>query len=139
MISSAWRRYLILSQLDFFINQVNFVMGVRNMSESSYEDPIRKARRDQIKRNMMDFYKSHPCVDCGEKDPRVLDFDHLNNKRYNVSTLLNKEYSWDSILQEAAKCQVRCANCHRIKTAIKRNHYTNLLLEEFFDLKKENN
>lgn len=108
------------------------LMGVF-LGTSTYNEPARKARREEIKRKMMDFYKSHPCVDCGEDDPRVLDFDHLNNKKYNVSSLLRKEYSWDSILEEAAKCEVRCANCHRKKTARDQNHYTHLLLKEYND------
>lgn len=93
----------------------------------------RSLRREEIKRRMMLFYKDHPCVDCGETDPRVLDFDHINTKRHNISTLLRKEYSWETILKEAANCEVRCANCHRIKTSIDQNHYTNRLLEEFFN------
>ena len=99
---------------------------------SEYSMCKRSERRERIKRKMMDFYKIHPCVDCGQSDPRVLDFDHINTKRYNISTLLKKEYSWESILEEAKNCEVRCANCHRIKTAINQNHYTHRLLNEFF-------
>ena len=92
----------------------------------------RAERRENIKRKMMDFYKTNPCVDCGQSDPRVLDFDHVNTKRHNISTLLKKEYSWETILEEAKNCEVRCANCHRVKTAIDQNHYTHRLLNEFF-------
>lgn len=54
------------------------------------------------------------CVDCGFKDhPAALDFDHVRGvKLLNVSAA-------KSIAQadaEIAKCEVRCANCHRIKT-----------------------
>ena len=93
----------------------------------------RDIRKESIKRKMMQFYQKNPCVDCGESDPRVLDFDHINNKKHNVSTLLRKEYSWESILKEASKCEVRCANCHRKKTAIEQEHYTNRLMGEYFD------
>lgn len=102
------------------------------VKKGTYSMNSRSKRRETIRRKMMNFYKNNPCVDCGESDPRVLDFDHLNNKKHNVSTLLRKEYSWDSILEEARKCEVRCANCHRIKTSIEQNHYTNRLLSEFF-------
>ena len=89
----------------------------KSILRGTYVMERRAERRENIKRKMMEFYKEHPCVDCGETDPRVLDFDHINNKKHNISTLLRKEYSWDSILKEAAKCEVRCANCHRRKTA----------------------
>ena len=82
----------------------------------------RNIRKDKTRRMMMEFYLKNPCVDCGETDPRVLDFDHINNKKVNISTLLSKEYSWDSILEEASKCQIRCANCHRRKTSIEQSH-----------------
>ena len=101
-------------------------------ARSMYSMCKRAERREKIKRKMMDFYKTNPCVDCGQPDPRVLDFDHINTKRHNISTLLKKEYSWETILEEAKNCEVRCANCHRVKTAIDQNHYTHRLLNEFF-------
>ena len=107
--------------------------GGKVKQKGSYSMCKRSERRESIKRKMMDFYLTNPCVDCGETDPRVLDFDHLNNKKHNISTLISKEYSWDSILEEAAKCEIRCANCHRKKTAVEQNHYTNRLLSEYFD------
>jgi diphthamide synthase (EF-2-diphthine--ammonia ligase) len=106
----------------------------RFVSEGAYSMCKRSERREKVKRKMMDFYKIHPCVDCGEADPRVLDFDHLNNKIYNISTLISKEYCWETILDEASKCEIRCANCHRIKTAVQQNHYTNRLLKEYFGI-----
>ena len=101
-------------------------------TRSLYSMCKRSERRENIKRKMMEFYQLNPCVDCGESDPRVLDFDHINTKRNNISTLLRKEYSWESILQEASNCEVRCANCHRRKTAKDQEHYTHRLLKEFF-------
>jgi hypothetical protein len=55
------------------------------------------------------------CTDCGyNENPVALDFDHLGSKSNNVSEMMNLR--WERIEAEIAKCVVRCANCHRIKT-----------------------
>lgn len=62
------------------------------------------------------FLREHPCVDCGETDPIVLEFDHLRDKKFNVAAGL-RDREWQSVLDEMAKCDVVCANCHRRRTA----------------------
>jgi hypothetical protein len=56
------------------------------------------------------------CVDCGIKDYRVLQFDHIKNKKYDVSSMIFKASSLSNIKNEIKKCVFRCANCHQIKT-----------------------
>lgn len=65
---------------------------------------------------IMAYLLKHPCVDCGEPDPIVLDFDHISGKRANVSELANSGATWPRVEEEIARCEVRCANCHRIRT-----------------------
>src|SRR5205085_1641134 len=68
-----------------------------------------------------EFLLGHPCVDCGETDAVVLEFDHVSGeKRYNIADLIRSGRSWEYIRNEIEKCEVRCANCHRRVTA-KRN------------------
>ena len=75
----------------------------------------RYARRN--KALIREFLLNHPCVDCGEANPLVLEFDHIaDNKLGDISTLANSGIRWKRISDEIAKCVVRCANCHRRKT-----------------------
>lgn len=74
-----------------------------------------KAERTRIQEKMCLYLKEHPCVDCGESDIVVLEFDHLGRKDANVSDLMR--HSWNRILQEMHLCEVVCANCHKRRTA----------------------
>jgi len=67
---------------------------------------------------LREYLRSHPCVDCGETDIVVLDFDHRDPaaKSHSVIVLATHK-SWQRVLAEIAKCEVRCANCHRKRTA----------------------
>ena len=61
------------------------------------------------------YLKEHPCIKCGNDDIRVLDFHHRNpkEKERGVSQLLL--YRIEKIMEEISKCDVLCANCHRIE------------------------
>ena len=68
--------------------------------------------------HLLAFFVLHPCSDCGEADPLVLEFDHLGDKLFNVSAGI-RDRSWPSALDEIDKCEVVCANCHRRRTALR--------------------
>lgn len=74
--------------------------------------------RDTNRALLLAHLLSHPCVDCGEFDPVVLDFDHRDpsSKRTEVARLAGTK-PWPQVLAEIEKCDVRCANCHRRRTA----------------------
>lgn len=61
------------------------------------------------------------CVDCGENDPVVLEFDHLNNKIGNIADVVGRAWGIEKIRKEMAKCEIVCANCHRRRTFKRRN------------------
>lgn len=90
--------------------------------ERRKRDPLtNKKTRDHLKtRNraiLREYLLAHPCVDCGEADPVVLEFDHRSEKRLAVGTICGMGWSVTALMAEIAKCDVRCANCHRRKTA----------------------
>ncbi len=78
----------------------------------------RNARvKTENRQRLYAYLSEHPCVDCGATDVRILEFDHVRGKKSaNIAELLNNAASWSTIEKEIAKCEVRCANCHRIKT-----------------------
>src|SRR5438270_4954997 len=77
------------------------------------------ARRADNQTRMIEYLRTHPCIDCGEAYIVVLQFDHLSNKERNVSSMLSGGCSWYAIEQEIAKCEVRCANFHSHRTALR--------------------
>ena len=61
--------------------------------------------------------KQRPCMDCGGSfHPECMDFDHRPGtvKEFDVGTSMHR--NWNRILGETEKCDVVCANCHRMRT-----------------------
>lgn len=88
-------------------------------NKQSYIDRVRNREVQIIEDNqkrLAGYLACHPCVDCGQTDVRVLEFDHVRgNKSASITRLLTSS-DWSTIETEIVKCEVRCANCHRIKT-----------------------
>ena len=75
-------------------------------------------RRQELIDKVWTYKVNHPCTDCGFSDPRALEFDHLPQftKYLDVSAMVDRRFAWSKIEEEIAKCEVVCANCHRIRT-----------------------
>lgn len=83
------------------------------------------AKRARNKEYIAEYLGSHSCVDCGESDPIVLEFDHVRGeKRKDVSVMVQQCCSIQTIRNEIDKCEVRCANCHRRVTHKRRLSYS---------------
>lgn len=70
-----------------------------------------------VKRTRLDELKSGPCIDCGNRyPPIVMEFHHRNKeeKLFTPSKALAVT-SWKKVLEEIAKCDLLCANCHRLR------------------------
>lgn len=71
------------------------------------------------------------CVDCGNKDPRVLEFDHLRNKKFNLGRAhMMKGLTIKEVRSEVRKCAVRCGNCHKKKTHKEQDTWLNSMYEQ---------
>ncbi len=79
----------------------------------------RRARVESLKQHIFEHLSKNSCVDCGETDIVVLEFDHRdrNTKVRAVANLIHDGASLDKLKSEIAKCDIRCANCHRRRTA----------------------
>ena len=62
--------------------------------------------------------KTRPCKDCNQSYPvYVMDFDHVKGaKSFNLGSVTAVTVAESTLLAEIAKCDVVCANCHRIRT-----------------------
>jgi hypothetical protein len=98
---------------------------IRKHYRRNTEYYCRKARirsavvRQDLRQRLLEYFREHHCVDCGEADPVVLQFDHRDrsNKSADVAELVKRRVAWRTIRAEIEKCVVRCANDHARRTA----------------------
>lgn len=58
-----------------------------------------------------------PCADCKVNYPYyVMDFDHLEDKKYKLADMIQHGYDLPAVQNEIDKCEVVCSNCHRQRT-----------------------
>lgn len=97
---------------------------IKNHYDNNRSYYLKKAKRrgKELKRQLHEYLFNYlsksECVDCGEKDILVLEFDHREKieKSYNISHIHRNSMTLDTLISEIEKCDVRCANCHRRKT-----------------------
>lgn len=95
----------------------HYVSNPPMYSKKRLESNRRLVTRNRL--HAIEFLRTHPCVDCGEADPVVLEFDHVDptTKVDSVSDLIRCAYSLERVKAEMARCEVRCVHCHRRRTA----------------------
>jgi hypothetical protein len=100
----------------------------REYGRNYYADPETRQRmlrqmaeRNKSQREIISSIKlDRGCVDCGYRlHPDALEFDHLRDKSFTISECRSR--SINSLLAEIEKCEVVCANCHRIRTSNRRS------------------
>jgi len=81
-----------------------------------------KLYKAEIKQMVRDYKEESGCTDCKNRFPYyVLEFDHLPGyeKKANIADMINGSLARQAktqIIEEMAKCEVVCANCHRLRT-----------------------
>ncbi|HJS83759.1 MAG TPA: hypothetical protein VJ742_13100 [Nitrososphaera sp.] len=90
-----------------------------------YAEKRKKKRQEEycdLRQELRKFLKAQACKDCGEKNWVLLEFDHVRGKKsFTIATRINSKVAqtktrWTTILDEIAKCDIVCANCHRLRT-----------------------
>jgi hypothetical protein len=73
-------------------------------------------KKEKEVRLFIQSLKNKPCADCGNSfHPAVMEFDHLRDKKFTISKKPSKK-SRRKLLDEISKCEIVCANCHRMRT-----------------------
>lgn len=83
--------------------------------QRDYQRDARHRAREMLR----DLKAAKGCAVCGETDPDVLDFHHVRAKAFKLGRFAGRT-GRDTLLGEAAKCVVLCANHHRKVEARKR-------------------
>jgi hypothetical protein len=116
----AWRRKA-KGQRDNYCRQcrAEYKQEHYAANKQRYIDAAARRRRAVVIERvelLLAYLRQHPCADCGETDPVVLEFDHLRDKKFSIAKIW-RDHQWQTVLDEMAKCEVVCANCHRRRTA----------------------
>lgn len=82
---------------------------------------LAKKNRQQQRVNLREYVekiKTNPCHDCGRIYPTpVMEFDHVREEKIdNISSMVSRGVTLEILREEIAKCDLVCANCHRIRT-----------------------
>lgn len=104
-----------------------FKMGKRARGDKGVEEVMRTSRNwgeGSRLRKMVGAIKDVPCADCGGRFHYcAMDFDHRPGERkiQNIGIMVtNSLYAVEDIMEEIAKCDIVCSNCHRLRTFMRR-------------------
>lgn len=94
-----------------------------------------KDKRNQKIKYIQQYKQERGCMDCGENYPYwILELDHARGVKVSNLSKMVATHNMTDILIEIEKCDVVCANCHRIRTwqRIQKTGNSNMDLEEFY-------
>lgn len=93
-----------------------------------YHAAATRKRSDKVvkenRQRVYDIFTNSKCADCPERNILTFEFDHVRGVKVDCVTLLLKSgYCWETVKAEIDKCDIVCANCHRIRTMTRGNHW----------------
>jgi hypothetical protein len=88
------------------------------MTQTREDKAEYQAKRHRERRKILDVLRDNPCVDCdGEFPIECMEFDHVPERGPKIANVATLVGSPRRFLEELAKCDLVCANCHKIRTA----------------------
>lgn len=106
--------------------QIQYILGCSKGTIAYHLGPGQKDKtkertnraRTKYSRHLWELKESSGCIDCGEKYPHyMLEFDHLpEHEKLDSPMDIARNYNMQKALDEVAKCDIVCANCHKIRT-----------------------
>lgn len=95
----------------------------------------REVVRNKAREMILLHLQQHPCVDCGETDPLILQFDHVREEKVKgISEMVSEGCALATISREIDKCEVRCAHCHIRKTSAEQRSWMWRRLQEITEV-----
>ena len=110
-----------------------------HLGEGQKQKTQKRARdkRGEIKKYIQEYKHNHCCSDCKENFPYwIMEFDHLRDKEFNLSSFSLKTASLEKVKEEIKKCEVVCSNCHKNRTYIRLYHNgsNSLDISEYYNI-----
>lgn len=109
--------------LELFKPNKNSSRGVMNLCRE-YDKADSRTRLAKTRDWITKIKAEAPCQDCGGVfPPECMDFDHVRGKKpFSLGSRLALKYKWETVTREIEKCDLVCANCHRIRTTRRRQN-----------------
>lgn len=117
--TAYWKKYM--SEVRSGARGPERLAKLREQTKTQNNRPSVKrmmSEKNRARRDLIYEMKRKPCMDCGGHFPsECMDFDHRPGavKLFDIGTTMHR--NWEAILMETKKCEIVCANCHRIRTA----------------------
>lgn len=115
-------------------HQCNTCMSRQNKARPKGRETVRRVAKNckqkyrqrvpEMKLQLFRDIEQTQCKYCGITNPIVLCFHHRNKseKSFGIAWAFTHSYAYETILREARKCDVLCANCHLILHATEEAH-----------------